>query len=105
MSEKKIQAKPLKQLITQSDISWVRDGQTEDINKILGDEIYAAKSAHSAHRFKQNMIYNARKTNVNTHKKIYEDELEFHATRHGWWEMDYDGPLIKNIDKQYQYIR
>ena len=52
-------------------MSWVKNGQTTEINNRLGDEIYAEKSAHSARRFKQNMIYNARKTNVNNWKHIY----------------------------------
>lgn len=97
--------KQLKQLITDSDISWVQSGQTSDINKITGDELLAAKAAHSARRFKQNMVYNARKTNKNTHLKHFKEELDYHATRHGWWNTDYDGPLMKNIDKEYHYIR
>ena len=109
MSEKKpapkVQAKPLKQFITDNDISWVRNGQQADINKITGDEQYAAKAAHSARRFKQNMVYAARRTNVNTHKKHFQEELNYHASKSGWWNVDYDGLLIKNIDKEYHYIR
>ena len=104
-SEKKIQAKPLKQLVSENDIAWMHSSQEADINKFTGDEQFASKAAHSARRFKQNMIYNARKTNVNTHKKHFSEELDFHASRMGWWDIDYDGPHIKNIDKKWHYTR
>lgn len=110
MSEKKSEPKklrtiPLKQLIDEDDISWMKSGQRANINKLSGDEMFASKSAHSARRFKQNMIYNARKTNRNTHERHFKEELDYHSTRHGWWDIDYDGPLIKNIDEKWHYTR
>lgn len=96
---------PLLQLINDDDMSWVRSGQRADINKISGDEMLASKSAHSAHRFKQSMIYTARKNNKNTHKKHFEEELDFHATRQGWWDTEYDGTLVKNLTKTWFYTR
>jgi len=103
--KKKEAAKPLRQIITADDISWVKNSQQTEINKISGDEILAAKSAHSARRFKQSMVYQARRTNVNTHKKHFQEELDFHSKRYGWWQNDYDGPHIKNIDEKWHYTR
>lgn len=105
MASKQEKKQPLLQLINDDDMSWVRSGQRADINKITGDEMLASKSAHSAHRFKQNMIYASRKTNKNTHKKHFEEELDFHATRKGWWDAEYDGPVMKNLTKAWFYTR
>jgi hypothetical protein len=105
MTSKEEKKQPLLQLINDDDMSWVRSGQQADINKITGDEMLASKSAHSAHRFKQNMIYNSRKTNKNTHKKHFEEELNFHSTRKGWWDAEYDEPLEKNLTNTWFYIR
>lgn len=80
--------KIIKQLITDDDINWVKNSQQLDINKITGDELLAGKSAHMARKFKQNMIYAARRSNVNTHRKHFTEELNFHEKRHGWWDND-----------------
>lgn len=91
MSDKKI-----KQIITKNDISWMKYNYDNETN---GDERLAYKMAHSARKFKKSNIYNARKTNTNTWKEHFEPELKFHATRHGWWDEDYDEPIIKNVHK------
>jgi len=96
MSEQKKSTKvvkPTKNLITQDDITWVSTSQSININKISGDERLSSKAAHISRKFKQSMIYNHRRNNKNTHIEHYKEELDFHASRHGWWEMDYDNPL------------
>ena len=104
-SKIKIQTKPEKQFINNDDISWMKSSQQADINKLSDDELYATKSAHSSRRFKQNMIYAARRTNLNSVKNQFKEELEYHSSRCGWWEDDYDGPITENIDKKYNFTR
>ena len=104
---KKIQSKTLKQYVTDDDITWIRESQESNINKITGDEIYAAKSAHAAQRFKQSKIYQARSTNRRSLENSFglREELDYHESRAGWWEYEKDLPIVKNIHKEWHYTR
>lgn len=95
MSDKKI-----KQLVSVDDVNWMKYNHDNETN---GDERLAYKMAHTSRKFKRSNIYSARKTNKNTWKEHYEPELKFHASRYGWWEDDYDGPIIKNNHKNYKF--
>jgi hypothetical protein len=94
MSNKKAITKPIRQLITDDDMSWMKNGQYANINKISGDELLTEKMKHSAKRFKQSMVNQARRTNKYTNMKHFTEELDAHASRHGWWEYEHDSPLM-----------
>lgn len=92
-------SQPLKNIITDEDINWFKYSENSNRVNTTGDERLAYKSAHSARKFKQNMIYAARRSNANTWKKHIEPELKFHASRYGWWEEEKNEPIIYPIKK------
>jgi hypothetical protein len=89
-----------KQIITQDDIDWAFYGEENNINKTTGDKRITDKTLHIGKKFEKSMIYRSRYNNINTHKIHVEEELQWHATKRGWWEYDKDPPIMyaKNKD-------
>ena len=82
-----------KQLISQDDINWSFNGQETEINYKTGDHRITDKAIHVGKKYKQGITYRSRFNNIETHKKHFEDELNWHASKRGWWEYDKDIPI------------